>query len=352
MLFRRYEMKSCPVCKEKMNEELNFCELCGASLENVQTDKQRRNNQQAPSQRTEPKKVKKFILSILIIVLLVASYTGYQLLEKKYSKEAVRAQFKTALSAKDMASLQELIQPDDSRMQINEDSLQALFALIDNEPSIVQEMTDQLDNYGYGTGLFTLAKEGKHYGIFDRYVISAEGYFLVLSNTSDEKTTFYLNDKEVGVLEAGEDYKEIGPLLAGSYLVKATSDENGEQGEDMITVKLTDEASKLDIAFDTEIFEYEEEEIEMISGFEENHDYYILPDSDAVYLEKSDLYNLTAAELRIARNEIFARYGYIFQSKELQDYFASLNWYQPNVNYDGYLSEVEKHNIELIKSLE
>lgn len=58
-------------------------------------------------------------------------------------------------------------------------------------------------------------------------------------------------------------------------------------------------------------------------------------------------------ELRIARNEIFARHGYIFKSKDLTDYFNQFDWYEPKLKkVDSLLTENEKKNIQLIVSLE
>lgn len=44
------------------------------------------------------------------------------------------------------------------------------------------------------------------------------------------------------------------------------------------------------------------------------------------------LSELSKAELRIYRNLIFARYGYVFKSKDLNDYFKATSWYKPNPN--------------------
>ena len=55
-------------------------------------------------------------------------------------------------------------------------------------------------------------------------------------------------------------------------------------------------------------------------------------------------------ELRMMRNEILARHGWVFQSKDLKDHFSSQPWYQPfGNNYSVKISLVEKTNIELIK---
>lgn len=341
-------MKHCPSCHQENLEEATFCVECGASIKSTRTD-----HQHIKQKKGHNKKV--FLGLALIIVLLIAlliiPFTGYQLLAKKYSQEAVEEQFKTALVDRDLSVLKTMIQSDDSRVKINDESLKRLFTLIDNEPSIVQEITDGLDADAYDTAIFTLEKDGKHFGIYDRYIIQAQGYFLMLSNESGGETTFYLNEEKIGELSEEEDSLEVGPFLAGSYLIKATSKQGKQEGEDMKTVKLAGNEAKLEVYLDTETMDVEEEE-EISTLVSTSNSAYVIPDSRATYLTTSDLSYLTNSELRIARNEIFARYGYIFESKALQNYFNSMDWYSPDPGYDGFLTDVEKHNVDLIKSFE
>ena len=58
-------------------------------------------------------------------------------------------------------------------------------------------------------------------------------------------------------------------------------------------------------------------------------------------------------ELRIIRNEIFARYGHQFKSPDLKEYFESQSWYQPtSSDVTNQLTELEKLNAQLIKYVE
>lgn len=41
---------------------------------------------------------------------------------------------------------------------------------------------------------------------------------------------------------------------------------------------------------------------------------------------------LTKEDLKLLRNTIYAQYGYVFKSKNLQDYFAKFEWYLPDPN--------------------
>ena len=82
----------------------------------------------------------------------------------------------------------------------------------------------------------------------------------------------------------------------------------------------------------------------------------IFPYSDSQYLTDSDLWSMSSEELRIARNEIYARHGRMFKDQVLQNYFDSKSWYIPSVRPEDFneqwLNEYEKANAKLIKSFE
>ena len=84
---------------------------------------------------------------------------------------------------------------------------------------------------------------------------------------------------------------------------------------------------------------------------------YILPESATKALTRADLQGLTKEQLRLARNEIFARHGMIFGVEDLDTYFSSKSWYKPTVQssefYDKVeMSLIEEGNIELIQEVE
>lgn len=57
--------------------------------------------------------------------------------------------------------------------------------------------------------------------------------------------------------------------------------------------------------------------------------------------------------LRIFRNNIFAKYGYKFNSKDLQKYYQSMEWYKINPEYnDSSLTKDDSLSIQTIKKYE
>lgn len=70
-------------------------------------------------------------------------------------------------------------------------------------------------------------------------------------------------------------------------------------------------------------------------------------------LSGSDLSSFAKSELRILRNSIFAKHGYIFKSEDLKMYFSQFEWYKPEFNNVNHkLNSVEKENIKILKQAE
>ena len=77
------------------------------------------------------------------------------------------------------------------------------------------------------------------------------------------------------------------------------------------------------------------------------------PQASQRLLKPKDLENEMKEDLMFMRNEIFARHGYCFNKKDLRQQFEMQDWYVPNtVDIKGYLTEIEKKNIEMIKRYE
>ncbi|PJX22779.1 hypothetical protein CAP47_07065 [Psychroflexus sp. S27] len=72
-----------------------------------------------------------------------------------------------------------------------------------------------------------------------------------------------------------------------------------------------------------------------------------------IIYELDDLIKLDVDELRIKRNEVYARRGRIFKSKYLQEYFSKTDWYEPRFeNVENLLSKRDRDNISKVKRVE
>ena len=68
-----------------------------------------------------------------------------------------------------------------------------------------------------------------------------------------------------------------------------------------------------------------------------------------VILNGNILSSFRKETLRLMRNEIMARHGYVFQAQDLKDYFSREPWYKPgNDNSAIKLSLIEQLNVDLI----
>lgn len=77
---------------------------------------------------------------------------------------------------------------------------------------------------------------------------------------------------------------------------------------------------------------------------------FVFPDSDRRRLTLGDLQRLSKDDLRIARNEIFARRGRYFESADLKARFERFSWYAPNT-WNPRLNAIEQANVALIEQV-
>jgi hypothetical protein len=91
--------------------------------------------------------------------------------------------------------------------------------------------------------------------------------------------------------------------------------------------------------------------IERIEPSDASHGDFIIPDSDRRVLLPGELRKLSKEELRIARNEIFARRGRYFEAPDLKARFERFSWYSPNT-WNPKLNSIEQANVALMDQVE
>jgi hypothetical protein len=77
----------------------------------------------------------------------------------------------------------------------------------------------------------------------------------------------------------------------------------------------------------------------------------LFPDSSERALDEQEVAGLSRGDLRLARNEIYARNGRIFRNPEANEHFAQYAWYRP-VAYEVALNPVEEANVDLLHRAE
>lgn len=131
-----------------------------------------------------------------------------------------------------------------------------------------------------------------------------------------------------------------------------------EKIEDMIE----DEKEDLDIfdededEEDDEYLEPDEDASSETDSSKSEKSEYILDNSDKEVISESQLSGLSKDELRLARNELYARHGRKFKDAAIQDYFNKCSWYNGTIEADSFnedmLNDVEKKNREIIVNYE
>ncbi len=83
---------------------------------------------------------------------------------------------------------------------------------------------------------------------------------------------------------------------------------------------------------------------------------YLLPDSDKRIISTDELQKLSAADVRLACNELYARHGRKFNDPQIQEYFNSKSWYHGTIEPDAFDENVfngfEKQNKDIIVNYE
>ncbi len=158
----------------------------------------------------------------------------------------------------------------------------------------------------------------------------------------------YLDKYDVFVLEHGDtnfsNFKAVSGTVQGDlYTVQySTVDWDGAVNDDLSEVIFTADGD--DYCFKSNTY---------LEGRIDYRKFYMLPESDVYEIYEEELEDLNDWQLRIARNEIYARHGRKFKDQDVQNYFDNQNWYngyiEPDDWDDSVLSEIEKINIKTIQ---
>lgn len=212
--------------------------------------------------------------------------------------------------------------------------------------------------------------------------IRSEASFDEMDKIYAEKKEGFENVQDMTVLETQEgDYadktKKNGGLMAiiltlalliiGVSIVAFWSLHRKDTTDDVIGMTTTDDSESTETNDQGPIFDDKTKESDDTQNTEgdkviiikepaKKENEYILKNSDIKYLTKADLKGLTAEQCRLARNELYARHGRLFEDEELQNYFDSCSWYHGSIAVSDFdesmLSDIEIANRNLIVNFE
>ncbi len=176
------------------------------------------------------------------------------------------------------------------------------------------------------------------------------GTYVIKDETAALRFRIILHSKDNIEIEYVQDEYEEGVSYA--KLTAALSDKN--------TFEVTDadwtSISSAMLSEDTNTLSVYSEDGDLAGEFERSTQY-VIPGSSTRKLTKSDIKGLSSDELRIARNEIYARHGRMFDDIELQQHFYNTDWYIAYQEADQFdenkeLSKIEKYNVKFISKYE
>ncbi len=187
--------------------------------------------------------------------------------------------------------------------------------------------TDGLDNISKCTPQI-VAEKAARYNI-PIYIIGIGGY---LGNSDLEYITtqtggFFRDVSEISSM--ADIYNEIFREKKEMYVVEyETAQEDQKDVARSLNINYVDETVAVREQYEYVPAVYMEVNVSMAQMFVND---FIIYDSDRRYVTSADLDRLTKEELRLARNEIYARRGRKFNDQMLQQYFNSKSWYHGSI---------------------
>lgn len=227
------------------------------------------------------------------------------------------------------------------------DIMEACVTAKENEAAYVVAVTDGPDTNSQATVVDVMDAARNH--DVKVIVIGVGGNVDVLSCRDIANTTNGLYLEAADESEKDQILENIGNYMERTYILEYTSIFTGDALKDAsvsVGYMGSDAYARIETAY-ADILKDKEEDTE---------GEFIFPESAERYLTDEEVSALSKEELRIARNEIYARKGRLFKDEGLQSYFDSKSWYEGTISPDAFsnsmLNKYELANIELIQSYE
>ena len=202
--------------------------------------------------------------------------------------------------------------------------------------------SSRISSFSWGEHAYAFVVDGSSAGIFSD---SRRVRMFSVRCIKDEKPRI-VDKAEAEYFKAKAEAHTKRPTMEGSEDSQEAEDEEiyyeNETDEGEEYEMESDEDSKADSPAE----KMNDESNELLSA-------QMLEKLSTVELLEEDLKSYSKDELRLLRNAVFAKHGYIFKNDDLKNYFGQFSWYAPEYSdIMDQLTPVEKKNIALLKSLE
>ena len=350
----------CPVCGAKVKPGNTFCTTCGTLLNEGKSAEHERKTERTKKKKKGSKFVKIFLAFTLLaaaalIAVVVLYFTGNNNDNRNRNTDGIENE-----STEDELSLSEIPEEtvDITESEDTEDSSgQNQSDLIDVEEN-VELIREQYNNIvsSISSGAYTVIYPdtgiAAYYDGSDlKAIIAAKGS----GNSEYSRSFYYDGDKLIFAYYEGSDshrfYFMNDQLIRWRYSID-TSDSQNAVNYDLESTSqyLNWESSVYQDAVDLK----NDGESALANGSSARE--YILEGSDSRYISESELDALTKEEVKLARNEIYARNGRKFDDEQMRNYFSQFDWYQPTIDPDDFqesmLNKYEIANRDLIVQYE
>ncbi|MGL4848480.1 MAG: YARHG domain-containing protein [Clostridium sp.] len=362
-------MRFCKRCGNKLNDNVKFCGKCGleneAKIENVKVENTAREEVKEPNINEEAKLREEVRLK-----------EEARLWEesKRREEEKLREESRARVSLeKPKVDLQK------ERVQSSGEKLQ--------KPKNVETKKKKSNGKIIGIALVCVIAAGGALGYFLYDDILYKKYKNDVEATSSVSEKFVYYDKiaklekfdevkgevikllkndssNIGYLKRMENVKDEEKNKIALDVLKADAISKYDNGQYEDAKKILDEASKYgynlnDALYTNVIMKLNEnnsgQSIGTDTGVTENEEDMLFKDSSDRYLNEEELRIYSKEELAIARNEIYARHGYVFNQEPFKSYFNEKDWYTKDSSFkgsDSELNDYEVKNIQLLLKLE
>lgn len=197
----------------------------------------------------------------------------------------------------------------------------------------------------FANGIFNLQNQGNTVKKILATSVTKDNYFIIPDSSTRYLTTSDLQGLSLDELEIArnEIYARHGYQFKQKKMINYFSNQSWYVRSDHEIT--TDDLSDLEYE---NVMLIQRVENEGISN--NNTSYYgdfVIPDSSYRKVTADELKYLSTHELAVARNEIYARHGYIFVSDEWKDFFINEDWYTPTTS-SVTLNSIEEYNVGMI----
>ncbi|UZJ79552.1 zinc ribbon domain-containing protein [Fictibacillus sp. KU28468] len=227
-------MNFCKECGNQLPAGSGFCKNCGTPYKGQEPTPDPAEPIGTRSSEKSKRPNKPLILSVAaLVLLLIAGFTAYKLIEGKTGPTATVKNFKQAIENKDTEAVKGYVNEGQSEIEADDKTVKdfieyasknnAFSSAIDSLEKqangmdggeLARPITDDHDNEW-----LQLKRDGKQWLFFDHYVVEVKPVTVkVTSNFED--SSVYLDGKKKGILDKEDGIVKAGEILPGSHNVK------------------------------------------------------------------------------------------------------------------------------------